>query len=171
MRPLAVVMRLCSVHVDPLPFLCAGSAPQQATSAGAMMPVQAAGRPQYPALPPGFFGAPTPGGFQPYGASPLHFFVGPHYLPPLAFPNAPAQHDSHSHQQPARLEAASGRGETGGTGGKCGESGIADKDKGYDDDVAQRLRRIEALAEEIALAQVRHSLSLLPVQMEFFMSR
>jgi hypothetical protein len=149
------------VSVDPLLFLGAGSAPQQATPAGAMVPVQASGRPQYPAVAPGFFGAPTPGSFQPYGASPLHFFVGPHYLPPLAFPNPPAQHDSHPHHQTARLEAASGSGQTGGTGGKCGESSGADKDEGYDDDVAQRLRRIEALAEEIALAQVRHSLSLL----------
>lgn len=130
MRPLAVVMRLCSVHVDPLPFLCAGSAPQQATSAGAMMPVQAAGRPQYPALPPGFFGAPTPGGFQPYGASPLHFFVGPHYLPPLAFPNAPAQHDSHSHQQPARLEAPAAEVRQGGPGASVARAVVLTRTRG-----------------------------------------
>ncbi len=122
---------------------------------GAVVPVQGAARPQYPALPPGFFGAPTPGGFQPYGASPLHFFVGPQFLPPFAFPNLPAQHDSRLHQQPSTgaRESSSEGGQGAGTAGKGGKSDGADGDKGYAD-VAQRLRRIEALAEEIALAQV-----------------
>ncbi|EIE22162.1 hypothetical protein COCSUDRAFT_55861 [Coccomyxa subellipsoidea C-169] len=135
----------------------AGSAPQQAANMGAMVPVQGAARPQYPALPPGFFGAPTPGGFQPYGASPLHFFVGPQFLPPFSFPNPPAQHDSRPHQQPSTgaQESSSGGGQGAGTAGKGGKSDGADGDKGYDADVAQRLRRIEALAEEIALAQVQ----------------
>ncbi|CAL8467325.1 g6862 [Coccomyxa elongata] len=137
----------------------AGSPPQQDEPVTSMVPLQASGRPQshlhYPALLPGFFVARTPGLPQPYGAAPLQYIVAPQYLSPHPWAPPTAQHDSRLHNLPAApAAAAGGSGRSAAASRKGDGSDGADMDKGHDADVAQRLRRIEALAEEIARAQV-----------------
>ncbi|BDA40384.1 probable NF-kappa-B essential modulator at N-terminal half [Coccomyxa sp. Obi] len=130
-----------------------GSLPQRGAPVTSMVPLHPpSGRLQsqlnHSALLPGIFGACTPGLPQPYGAAPLQYIIAPQYLSPHAWAPPAAQHDSRLHNAPAAAAgglAAARKGD--------GSDG-ADVDKGHDADVAQRLRRIEALAEEIARAQV-----------------
>lgn len=136
----------------------AGSPPQDAP-VSSMVPLQASGRPQshfhHPALLPGFFGVRTPGLPQPYGAAPLQYIIAPQYLSPHTWAPPTAQHDSRLHNLPAMpAAAAGGSGRSAAASRKGDGSDGADVEKGHDADVAQRLRRIEALAEEIARAQV-----------------
>ena len=125
------------------------------------MPLQAFDKPQahlnHSALLPGFFGARTPGLPQPYGAPLLQYIIAPHYLSPHAWAPSTAQHDSRVHNLPAAPAAAAGGASRSAPKGDVSDG--ADVDKGHDADVAEHLRRIEALAEEIARAQVLLSIA------------